>query len=1748
MGGELAPTGDQFTTQGVGTNPAIASSANATTGITAPVTLTAGQVDNNVNAGLETPPAALGSTVWFDSNRDGLLDNSETGVAGVTVELLNGTGTSILATTTTNSSGTYAFTGLNAGAYDVKFIAPTGDQITTQGVGTNPAIDSSANATTGITAPVTLTAGQVDNNVNAGLETPPAALGSTVWFDANRDGLLDNSETGVAGVTVELLNGTGTSVLATTTTNSSGTYAFTNLNAGAYEVEFIAPTGDQFTTQGVGTNPAIDSSANATTGITAPVTLTAGQVDNNVNAGLETPPAALGSTVWFDANRDGLLDNSETGVAGVTVELLNGTGTSVLATTTTNSSGTYAFTNLNAGAYEVEFVAPTGDQFTTQGVGTNPAIDSSANATTGITAPVTLTAGQVDNNVNAGLETPPAALGSTVWFDSNRDGLLDNSETGVAGVTVELLNGTGTSILATTTTNSSGTYAFTGLNAGAYEVKFIAPTGDQFTTQGVGTNPAIDSSANATTGITAPVTLTAGQVDNNVNAGLETPPAALGSTVWFDANRDGLLDNSETGVAGVTVELLNGTGTSILATTTTNSSGTYAFTGLNAGAYEVEFVAPTGDQFTTQGVGTNPAIDSSANATTGITAPVTLTAGQVDNNVNAGLETPPAALGSTVWFDSNRDGLLDNSETGVAGVTVELLNGTGTSILATTTTNSSGIYAFTNLNAGAYEVKFIAPTGDQFTTQGVGTNPAIDSSANATTGITAPVTLTAGQVDNNVNAGLETPPAALGSTVWFDANRDGLLDNSETGVAGVTVELLNGTGTSVLATTTTNSSGTYAFTNLNAGAYEVEFIAPTGDQFTTQGVGTNPAINSSANTTTGITSPVTLTAGQVDNNVNAGLETPLAALGDYVWLDLNDNGLQTAGEPGVAGVTVDLLNATGTSILATTTTNSSGLYNFTNLNAGVYEVKFVAPTGDAFTTQGVGTNPAINSSANTTTGITAQITLTAGQVDNNVDAGLVTTASISVLKQPSTMVVSSCGQVTYTFTVTNTGTSALTNIAIKDNIGTAAVPDYVTPTLVTTGFNGTLAAGASLTYSETINQISCTPGGSGSVCHTVTGSNLSSGCTAWFSSTFNPTSCASGATYKFQGVTCTISGGGVGSKPITVDCPDSEVTFSSSCKTPTTTYDSNTNCWVTTLPANTNPGSVFLTGVPLTIPSGCNLSNSSVTWSVGDASNNCGASTLSWDANCTGYNSFNQNNCNGLTNYNQIGVQSCDNDGYGAYCAGTPINQYSNSNCGNTSNCSTNNNGCGSSGSSSQNTTCISGAADTVSVTATTVGSGSGMSAATILSDFNAIVFNNASTQCDIEGASVVGGNFSGATMYTNPTGSLPTGYGALTVFGSTTGNSINMNDGGKAYVAGNKGASINFNGGGSYIASPGSSISSFSAPLIALSQSLSQLAATGTLPTTGNNEVIKATPGANGVAVIDLTAAQLAAIPSYSINMNGASTLIFNVSGTSVTMNANDESGTTGANNIIWNFTNATSVALNTQIAGTILAPTATVTNNNQIDGVLVANAWNGSGEIHDYQFTGTLPATTPTGPTTTVSATDTKEVQILCNCSNVTVGGTATTASLSSTYGTAQTMEFTYTPGNTVSLKQVQAGMATVTGTNSNTMAFMEITDNANPFASNANIYFEGAVTSGEKIYADATTNVLTNTPIAGGHFSTTAGADLYAYVFTSQQAFLAGAAPIQTMAYNTSGSQAMHIGDTIGSLSVIGYVGANGGHLAS
>lgn len=127
-------------------------------------------------------------------------------------------------------------------------------------------------------------------------------------------------------------------------------------------------------------------------------------------------------------------------------------------------------------------------------------------------------------------------------------------------------------------------------------------------------------------------------------------------------------------------------------------------------------------------------------------------------------------------------------------------------------------------------------------------------------------------------------------------------------------------------------------------------------------------------------------------------EAPRSSLGDYVWLDANDNGLQDGHEAGVSGVTVQLLDANG-NVLDTTTTDASGFYLFDDLVDGDYLVKFVLPAGHLFTTLNAGVNDNVDSDADPVTGMTSLISLGTGEHRRDVDAGLVlSSASIHLTK------------------------------------------------------------------------------------------------------------------------------------------------------------------------------------------------------------------------------------------------------------------------------------------------------------------------------------------------------------------------------------------------------------------------------------------------------------------------------------------------------------------------------------------------------------------------------------------------------------------------------------------------------------------------------------------------------------------------------------------------------------------------------
>ena len=109
---------------------------------------------------------------------------------------------------------------------------------------------------------------QTNLSLDAGLYRA-AELGDRVWFDANKNGVQDAGEAGVAGVKVTLLDASGNAVGSPLVTDANGNYLFTNLKPGAYSVQFdktTLPAGYAFTGQDQGGDDQRDSDANAIDG------------------------------------------------------------------------------------------------------------------------------------------------------------------------------------------------------------------------------------------------------------------------------------------------------------------------------------------------------------------------------------------------------------------------------------------------------------------------------------------------------------------------------------------------------------------------------------------------------------------------------------------------------------------------------------------------------------------------------------------------------------------------------------------------------------------------------------------------------------------------------------------------------------------------------------------------------------------------------------------------------------------------------------------------------------------------------------------------------------------------------------------------------------------------------------------------------------------------------------------------------------------------------------------------------------------------------------------------------------------------------------------------------------------------------------------------------------------------------------------------------------------------------------------
>jgi len=305
-------------------------------------------------------------------------------------------------------------------------------------------------------------------------------------------------------------------------------------------------------------------------------------------------------------------------------------------------------------------------------------------------------------------------------------------------------------------------------------------------------------------------------------------------------------------------------------------------------------------------------------------------------------------IGDFVWLDLNRDGLQGPGEPGLNGVTVLLSNLAG-SVNRTTTTSTGGsgsqlgYYQFNELCAGDYRIEVLTPSGFKPSPLCTSNEAAGDDSNCAPAFVNLPADYSSNQTIDFGFVALCT--GTIGDFVWHDLNRNGIQDTDEPGIDGVTINLKDAFGAQTATTVTGvgpgEKHGYYQFAGICAGSYTVELVAPAG--FSPAGPCSSDQTSPSDSNCS--PAPITLPADNASNDtIDFGFVSPCSnTIGDFVWKDLNANGLQDADEPGINGVRVYLKDSSNAVIGVSDTAGGpdgrDGSYLFTGLCAGTYSLE-----------------------------------------------------------------------------------------------------------------------------------------------------------------------------------------------------------------------------------------------------------------------------------------------------------------------------------------------------------------------------------------------------------------------------------------------------------------------------------------------------------------------------------------------------------------------------------------------------------------------------------------------------------------------------------------------------------------------------------------------------------------------------------------------------------------------------------------
>ena len=934
--------------------------------------------------------STLGNFIWLDANYNGIQDIGEVGLEGVQVFLLDELGNT-LESTASNFDGFYEFVNVRRGNYQLQFENLDTLEFTIQNA--DPFIGSVPDSS-GLSSVFSVLPNINDLEKDAGLIIPLSSIKGLAFLDVNNDDVRGVDDMLIPGISVNLLNEQG-DVLQSTMTDNMGNYCFESLDEGSYIVQFDTTYGAPFVSPFQGGN-SVDSDVTEAffSGSTEILNVVNNQDLLNIDAGYSGVMGVVKGITWEDVNGDGVLDSLDNVIDSITVYLYSQDSV-LMDSTLSDFNGEYIFEVQDEGVYFVTFELPDtcfviSDPFQ----GSNELIDSDITGNFLEYGTDTFYIGQ--NNMVCGLNAGYIGLSQISglsFVDENDDDIRQIGEFGFNGIEILLIDLQGETIATDTTrliNGVEGVFNMSNILPGDYILQYQRPLfyfpvepnigNDTFDSEFIKIDDLIAQTQ------TFKVTSKSDISGNDLGLFfMQEFQSSIAGSIWRDDNVNGLEEAGEALVSEVQINLYD-ENDDLIASQMSDLSGAYLFDMLTEGFYYLEVLVSMDSTASLYQIGNDPTIDNDFQLLNNqVRTELFFLANFMDTtDMDLGLSAA-TNIGDFVWEDLDFDGNQDADEPGVAGIQINLLDDMG-ALVNSTISDINGAYGFDRLLATNYQLQALIPDTISVTKQDIGADD-IDNDFD-TNGLTSLIDFSNLTVMDDVDLGL-VRNGCIGDRVWVDFNGNGAQNNTEPGQAGVMVRLFDVNGILIAEDSTKATSiddAFYKFDNISPGDYYVVFDTLPGYMFTTPD-NADDMMDSDVTSSIvfGSTDIFTLLPGEFKEDIDAGVFFP-GKLGDFVWLDENENGIQDSGEQGLENVEVNLLMPNGM-VVQTTQTDEDGVYCFTGLKQGLYRIEFPMLAEYEITLQDAGASDMEDSDADPSNGRTSLISLAHGATFLGVDCG-----------------------------------------------------------------------------------------------------------------------------------------------------------------------------------------------------------------------------------------------------------------------------------------------------------------------------------------------------------------------------------------------------------------------------------------------------------------------------------------------------------------------------------------------------------------------------------------------------------------------------------------------------------------------------------------------------------------------------------------------------------------------------------------